>query len=129
MPIDETLEVNQITKEIIDGAFKVHKHFGPGLLENVYEQFLCIELKKRNIAFERQKEISVTYENETVNTGFRLDLIIENKVIVELKTVEKILPVHQAQILSYLKLTDCKVGLLVNFKVDNFKYAVKRFVI
>ncbi|MEM5871889.1 MAG: GxxExxY protein [Candidatus Aenigmatarchaeota archaeon] len=120
---------NQITEIIIGCALKVHKALGPGLLESAYEECLFYELNKENLKVERQKPIPLIYEDVKLDCGFRTDLIIENKVIVELKAVEAINDVHMAQILTYLKLTKCKIGLLINFNVVKLKDGIKRVIL
>ncbi len=106
---------NEIAKIIVDIAYKIHVNTGPGIFESVYESILVYELNKRKIKFERQKAIPVIWDNINMDVAFRADLIIENKVIIEIKSVEKILQVHRKQLLTYLKLTNIKLGLLINF--------------
>jgi GxxExxY protein len=122
-------EINKTTEAIVDSAYKVHSKVGPGLLENVYEACLAHELSVRGIRFEKQKPIPVIYDNIHLDVGFRLDLLVENQVVVELKSVEKLLPVHETQILTYLKLTHCPVGLLLNFNVSLMKEGMRRIVL
>jgi len=119
---------NNITNEIIGAAIEVHRELGPGLMESIYEECLSIELTSRNVYFEQQKIIPVLYKQQVIKSNFRLDLLVENKVIVELKAVENLLPVHTAQLLTYLKLTECRIGLLINFNVPVLKNGVKRIV-
>ncbi len=119
---------NEITGLIIDICIEIHSTLGPGLLESVYEEILCYELRERNIDFERQKGVSVFWKNLKMDLGFRSDVIVENKVIVELKSVETIAPVHAKILLTYLKLTKIKVGLLLNFNVPLFKDGITRIV-
>jgi GxxExxY protein len=119
-------DINQLTSEIIGAAIEVHKELGPGLLESVYEMCICKELEFRGISFERQKELPVAYKGEKLESGLRLDVVVEKRVIVELKSCEKLLPVHEAQLLTYLKLTDMKVGLLINFNVPVLVDGIKR---
>ncbi len=119
---------NEITEQIIGAAIEVHRIMGPGLLESVYEDCLAIEFGIRQLKFERQKTIPLQYKHHQVASDLRLDLIVNGKVIVELKTVEKLLPVHEAQLLTYLRLTGCKVGLLINFNVPVLKDGIKRMV-
>ena len=106
---------NEIAAKIVDAAFKIHKTVGPGLLESVYETFMAHELAKQELHFARQQTIPVVYEQIRFEEGFRADLIVENKVIVELKSVEIIAPVHKKQLLTYLRLADKRLGLLINF--------------
>jgi GxxExxY protein len=117
---------NELTKIIIDLCIKIHKTLGPGLLESVYEEVLVYELKKLGIIVYRQVGIPVHYESVKLELGFRADLIIENKVIIELKSIENILPLHKKQLLTYLKLTGMKVGLLINFNESLMKNGIFR---
>ena len=116
----------EITETIIGSAIEVHRHLGPGLLESIYEAALAYELGQRGIAVECQKSLPVAYKGLIFDEGYRLDLLVENEVIVELKCVDGLLPIHEAQLLSYLKLTGLKVGLLINFKVPVLKQGIKR---
>ena len=119
---------NELSKIIVDRCLKIHKTLGPGLLESVYEEVLSYELTKNGLKCERQVGIPVIYEDIKMDIGFRADMIVENKVIVELKSVENIIPVHKKQLLTYLKLTGIKLGLLVNFNVDLIKNGITRIV-
>ncbi|MCG6536942.1 MAG: GxxExxY protein [Syntrophales bacterium LBB04] len=119
---------NTVAKEIVDATFKVHKSLGPGLLESVYETVLFHELKKRGLSVLRQVPMSITYEGLTFDEGFRADLIVENKVIVELKSVEAVAPVHKKQLLTYLRLGDKRLGLLVNFGTEFIRDGISRVV-
>ena len=119
---------NEIAKVVLDCAFKVHKTLGPGLLENAYEECLCYELKKNNIKFEKQKSLPVIYDDIELECGYRLDIMVEEKVIIELKTVDNIADIHLAQVLTYLKLSGCKLGLLINFNTVLLKDGIKRVV-
>jgi len=123
------VDINKLTGEIIGAAIEVHKVLGPGLLESAYEQCLCRELTLRDIPFERQKELPVEYKGAAVDCGYRLDVVVDNRVIVELKSREKLEPIHEAQILTYLKLTGLKIGLLINFNVPVLKEGVRRFAL
>jgi len=123
------LDINQLTSKIIGAAIEVHKTIGPGLLEGIYEDCLCIELERRRIPFERQKGIDIEYKGVKLNNQYRLDLVVYNKVVVELKTVDELAPIHDAQVLTYLKLTGLKVGLLINFNVPVLKEGIKRLVL
>jgi len=118
----------EITEAIIGAAIEVHRHLGPGLLESVYEAALAYELTSRGIACERQKSVPVAYKGLRFDEGFRLDLLVADEVIVELKCADALLPIYEAQLLSYLKLCDLKVGLLINFKVPVLKQGIKRLV-
>jgi len=117
----------EITERIIGAAIEVHRHLGPGMLESVYEAALTYELQERGIAVERQKQVPLTYKGLSFEEGYRLDLLVANEVIVELKCVDALLPIHDAQLISYLKLTGLKIGLLINFKVPVLKQGIKRF--
>jgi len=107
----------------------VHRELGPGLLESAYEACLLYELTRHGLAVERQKELPVIYKSVKVDCGYRIDLLVEKKVIVELKAVEKLMPIHEAQLLSYLKLSGCKVGLLINFNTKLLKDGIRRRVL
>jgi GxxExxY protein len=117
---------NELTKIVIDLCIKIHKALGPGLLESVYEEILIYELKKLGIIVARQVGIPIHYENVKLELGFRADLIVEDKVILELKSVESVLPLHKKQLLTYLKLTNMKVGLLINFNESLMKNGIVR---
>jgi GxxExxY protein len=119
---------NEISKILVDCCFRVHTELGPGLLESVYEEVLSYEIIKRGLNLERQKGIPVVYDNIKMELGFRADIIVENKVIIELKSIEAVAPVHLKQILTYLKLTNLKLGLLVNFNEALIKDGIKRIV-
>jgi GxxExxY protein len=118
----------EITEAIIGAAIEVHRQLGPGMLESVYETVLAYELAQRGLAVERQRAVPLVYKELNFDEGYRLDLLVAGQVIVELKCVEALLPIHEAQILSYLKLTGLKVGLLINFKVPVLKQGLKRLV-
>jgi GxxExxY protein len=119
---------NDIAKEIVDAAFKVHTTLGPGLLESVYEAVLAQELRKRSLKVERQAPIPVVYEEVRLEEGFRADLVVQDKVLVELKSVEKVAPVHKKQVLTYLRLANMKLGLLINFGEALIKDGITRVV-
>jgi GxxExxY protein len=121
-------ELNKLTEAIIGAAIAVHRELGPGLLESAYEACLEYELKDHGLSVERQKELPVRYRGVLVECGYRLDLLVGGKVIVELKAVEKLQPIHEAQLLSYLKLSGCNVGLLLNFNVRMLRDGLKRMV-
>ena len=121
-------EVNLLTDKIIGAAIEVHRHLGPGLMESAYEECLAYELDLQHVQFIRQRELPLIYKGISLDCGYRLDLVVENKVVVELKAVAKILPIHEAQLLTYLKLGGWKVGLLINFNVTRLKYGIKRLV-
>ena len=119
---------NEIAKEVVDAAFWIHKRLGPGLLESVYESILAYELKKRGLNVRRQVPIPVVYEEIRFDEGFFADLVVEEKLIVELKSVETIHPVHQKQLMTYLRLTDRHLGLLINFGSALIKSGIRRVV-
>jgi len=120
--------LKDITDKIIQAAMKVHSVLGPGLLENVYETCLAHELKKTGLEVKPQVILPVIYDDIKMDLGYRLDLLVDDKVIIELKSVEKILPIHEAQLISYLKISKKKVGLLINFNVVHLKTGIKRFM-
>jgi len=122
----EDRELNHLTKRIIGCAIEVHRHLGPGLLESIYESALCIELKLAGLAYERQKPVPVTYKGHALG-DHRLDVLVEDTVILELKSVERFDPVFEAQILSYLKMTGKPIGLLINFNTRLLKDGIKRY--
>ena len=126
-PIPEELE--KIGKQIVDAAFTVHKNLGPGLLEKVYEVCFCHELAKRGINYRRQVDIPIVYDSMKFEEGLRLDVLVEDCIICELKALENVNPVWEAQILSHLKLTGLRLGYLVNFNVPIMKQGIRRFVV
>lgn len=119
---------NEIAREIVDSAFKIHKQFGPGLLESVYEALLAAELEKRGLRSVSQQAIPLVYEQVQLKIGFRADLIVENKVIIEVKSIEALANVHKKQLLTYLRLTDKHLGLLINFNVEMLKGNIVRVI-
>ena len=119
---------NEITGKIVDAAYKVHSELGPGLFESVYEVILCYELINRNLKVDRQVSIPIEYEKVKFDEGFRADLVVEDRVIVELKSVEQVAPVHKKQLLTYLRLADMRVGLLLNFGQALIKDGIHRVV-
>jgi GxxExxY protein len=123
------MTTNEITREIIGAAIEVHKRLGPGLLESAYEECLLHELHIRNLNVERQKGLPVVYKEVKLDCGYRLDLLVEGRVIVELKSVETLAPIHEAIILTYLRLSGHKTGLLINFNVTVLKDGVRRFIV
>ncbi len=125
-PLPAELEI--IGKKIVDAAYTVHKNLGPGLLEKVYEICFCHELEKRGLKYQRQIDIPVVYDGLTFDEGLRLDVLVEDKVICELKAVETVNPVWEAQILSHLKLTENRLGYLINFNVTNIGKGIRRFI-
>jgi len=118
-----------VAKQVVDAAFSVHKNLGPGLLESVYETCLCHELRKRGVAFQRQIAVPIVYDGEQVDAGLRLDLMVSDCLIVELKAVEKDNPLFEAQLLTYLKITRLRLGLLINFNVALLKNGIRRVVL
>jgi len=124
----EAASINKITGSIVDSAMKVHSALGPGLLENAYEACLIYELQKRGLKVANQVGLPVVYESVKLDIGYRLDLVVEETVVVELKAVESLHSIHEAQLLSYLKLSGKKVGLLINFNVHHLKDGIKRMV-
>ncbi|MCL5959694.1 MAG: GxxExxY protein [Chloroflexi bacterium] len=123
------MESNEVTQAIVGGAIEVHPALGPGLLESAYEECLCRELGLRRIAFERQLPLPVEYEGIHLNCAYRVDLLVAGSVVVEVKAVEDLLPIHEAQLLTYLKLGGWRVGLLINFNVPILKQGVRRRVL
>ena len=121
---DLHMELNEITELIIGGAIEVHRALGPGLLESTYEVCLIHELRKRGLRVEKQVAVAVVYDSIKLDAGYRIDLLVENEIIVELKSVERIHPMHEAQVISYLKLSQKKIGLLINFGVIDICNAV-----
>jgi GxxExxY protein len=119
---------NELSKEIVNAAFKIHKTLGPGLLESVYETTLAHELEKRGIKVTRQQALPVVYETIRMEIGFRADLIVGDKVIVEIKSIDALAPVHRKQLLTYLRLTDKRLGLLINFNVELIRDGIMRVV-
>lgn len=123
-----SLEINDITYIIIEESIRIHSELGPGLFESVYEEILFYRLNKRGLLVKRQVAIPVIYEEIKMEVGFRADLIVENIVIVEIKSIECLAPIHSKQVLTYLKLTGLKVGLLINFNEELLKKGIKRIV-
>ncbi len=121
-------KLNAIARQIVDASVSVHKEMGPGLLESVYEYCLLKELENRGIKAINQVSVPLFYKGELLTKDFRIDILVENEIILELKAVEIILPVHEAQIISYLKLADKKLGFLLNFNVEIMKNGIRRFV-
>ena len=120
---------SDLTEQIIGAAIEVHKHWGPGLYEEIYERSICHELRLRNVAFETQVLLPLVYKGERVGDDLRLDLIVQSKVVVELKAIKELEPIHEAQLLTYMKLTGCRVGLLINFNVPVLTKGIKRMVL
>ena len=124
----EQERLDRITSTIINSAIKVHRALGPGLLESAYEACLAFELLEHGAKIERQKPLPVVYKDVKLDCGYRLDILVEDSVIIEIKVVDHIAPIHKAQLLSYLRLSQCKVGLLINFNVKVLKNGVVRMV-
>jgi len=122
------MDYNQITEKIIGSAIKIHKALGPGLLESAYQECLFYEIKKTGLYVQKEKPLPLIYEDVKLECGYRLDLFVEHKVVVEIKSVEALNDIHLAQILTYLKLANCEVGLLINFNVTKLTNGIKRVV-
>ena len=120
------MTINDLTGQIIGAAIEVHKELGPGLLESIYEECLCRELELRNIPFQNQKIIKIDYKGKPIGGEYRIDIVVDQKVILELKACESLLPIHEAQLLTYLKLTEIQIGLLINFNTPVLKDGIKR---
>lgn len=123
------MSINDLSREVIGAAIEVHRTLGPGLLESAYEECLCHELNLRNLRFERQKPMPLLFKEVRLDCGYRLDLLVSNSLVVEIKSVETFLPVHEAQLLTYLKLGGWNLGLLINFNVPVLKEGIKRMVL
>ena len=123
------METNQITREIIDSAYKVHSALGPGLLESAYRKCLVYELKKKGVFVEEEKPLPLIYDDIKLELGYRIDILVEKKVVVELKTVDSFNEVHFAQVLTYLRLSDNNIGLLLNFYTRRLKDGIKRIIL
>jgi GxxExxY protein len=125
----EVTDLNRLTDSVIGSAIEIHRALGPGLLESTYEMCLCRELSLRQIPFERQKAIPVVYKGVTLDCGYRADLIIDRRLLIEINSIEAVAAIHEAQLLSYLKLGGWKVGLLINFNVQLLKSGIRRRVL
>ena len=123
------MDVNDLSYKIIGCAYDVHKILGPGLLESTYEKCLCFEFEKMGIKYERQKELSINYKGLILDNGYRIDILVEDKIVVELKSVDSLQPIHSAQIITYLKLSQKPLGLLINFNVTNLQNGIRRYKI
>jgi GxxExxY protein len=121
-------ETEKVATQIVDAAFSVHSTLGPGLLESVYEQCLAFELSERGMRFDRQLMTPIRYKEHEIDSGLRLDFLVENSVVVEINAVECLVPVHTAQLLTYLKLTGHRLGFLINFNASLIKYGIHRYV-
>ena len=122
-------QINQITHEILESAYKVHSALGPGLLESAYQACLVYELRKKGFKVEVEKPLPLIYEEVKLDCGYRIDILVEDKVVVELKTVDAFTDVHSAQVLTYLRFSEKKVGLLLNFYTKSLKNGIKRFIL
>jgi GxxExxY protein len=122
------MEINDLTQIILNCSYKVHTSLGPGLLESAYEECLFYELNLLGIEVEKQKVLPLIYKEVRLDSGYRLDLLVEKRVVVEIKSVEILHEVHTAQVLTYLKLSNCKIGLLINFNVKSLKEGIKRLI-
>jgi GxxExxY protein len=128
MSIKTSAEIEVVGRQVVDSVIKVHKTLGPGLLESAYQNCLAIELQKRGLKVECEVEQPVNYDGQEIHAGYRLDMLVEDCVIIENKAVESLLPVHQAQLLTYLRLRDCRLGYLINWHVVLAKNGIKRMV-
>jgi GxxExxY protein len=120
------MNINDLTGQVINAAIEVHRTLGPGLLESIYEECLCHEFGLRKIPYERQKELPIEYKGIRLNANLRLDALVNKQLILEIKSCDTLLPIHEAQLLTYLKLTGLKIGLLINFNVSMLKDGIKR---
>ena len=121
--------INELSYKVIGCAYEVHKALGPGLLESTYETCLCYELDKLGIGFEKQKPLSIKYKDIKLDNGYRIDILVENQIVVELKSVEELLPIHTAQLLTYLRLSERPLGFLINFNVINLQKGIRRYIL
>ncbi len=126
--ISDSDRLNSLTEKIIGCSIEVHRSLGPGLLESAYEECLCYELAQNHLSFRRQVPLPVVYKGVNLDCGYKLDIIVEDLVILEIKAVERLIPIHEAQLLSYLRMLDMRVGLLLNFHQSVLKYGIKRIV-
>jgi GxxExxY protein len=122
------MDENELAKIAVDLGFKIYKKLGAGLFENVYEECLFHDIKKFGLKVEKQKSLSIIYDDLIINNAYKIDLIVEDKLILEIKTVDNLNDIHKAQILTYLKMTGCRLGLLMNFRTDFYKNGIKRIV-
>ena len=124
----EAITEEEVAREIVDAALAVHRTLGPGLLESAYEQCLVLELNRRGVAVERQKDVPIVYQGMRIDAGYRIDLLVGGSIIVELKAVDRLAPVHDAQLLSYLRLANLRIGFLINFHVRLLKDGIRRLM-
>jgi len=129
LKLKEIMEINQITEKIIGSAIEVHKQLGPGLLESAYEECLFYELINSGLNVKKQLALPLVYKEIKLDTGYRIDLMVENQIIVEIKSVDAIAEIHKAQLMTYMKLSNVKVGLLINFNVTRLKDGIVRWII
>lgn len=122
------MDVEEIAKTIVDASIKVHRALGPGLLESAYQRCLAYELRKRGLRVECEVLLPIVYDGQPIDAGYRIDMLVEDSVIIENKTVSQLLPIHKAQLLTYLKLRDCRLGFLLNWNVALMKHGIKRMV-
>jgi len=122
------MDIEEVAKQIVDAAIKVHRALGPGLLESAYQHCLAYELRKRGLRVDCEVTLPIVYDGQQIDAGYRIDMLVEDAVIIENKTVEQLLPIHQAQLLTYLKLRDCRLGFLLNWNVTLMKHGIKRMV-
>ena len=125
---DETDELNRLSNEVIGAAIEVHRQLGPGLLESAYERCLIWELRQRGLSVEIQVPVPIRYKDLLFDEGYRIDLLVEGKLVLELKSIDKLLPIHTAQVLTYLKMTGLKMALLLNFNIELMRAGIKRIV-
>jgi GxxExxY protein len=123
------LILEELTSSVLACAYKVHSKLGPGLLESAYEECLFFELQKKGISVIKQKAMPLIYEGRKLDMDYRIDLLIENKIIIEIKAVDELIPVHQAQLMTYLKLSGCRIGFLISFNVQSLKNGIRRIII
>jgi len=122
------MDIEEVARQIVDAAIKVHRALGPGLLESAYQHCLAYELRKRGLRVDCEVTLPIVYDGQQIDAGYRIDMLVEDAVIIENKTVEQLLPIHQAQLLTYLKLRDCRLGFLLNWNVTLMKHGIKRMV-
>jgi GxxExxY protein len=123
------MDFDSVSNAVIGCAIEVHRHLGPGLLESTYEKCLAKEMELRGIRFDLQRPLPVDYKGVRLDCGYRLDVVVDNQVVVELKSVDTLLPIHEAQLLTYMRLSEIRIGLLINFNVVLLKHAIKRLVL
>ena len=123
------MDVEEIARIIVDSAIHIHREFGPGLLESAYQKCLAHALNKRGLIVNCEVILPINYDGEEINSGYRIDMIVENSIIIENKTVDQILPIHEAQLLTYMRLSQVKLGFILNWKVTLMKHGIKRMII